>query len=903
MKPSRDHVKKALSLVQSAKDYEFLFKNIKSPDWLEPLIEEGIFDKTAEINEYDDTVEIPDWAPSKYLLKIAEKKSEQVLDILSNLSDTKNPKIISDFLDTAIKLPTHLSVTLVDAYVEWLGSEYVLFFSEKLATLSAKYFEGEFAFQGFKLSESLLTILYVRDADNNTVLKTPYIRGPWEYNRCIDIIRSSITSTTSLFILFDLLANKLTVILMNEKRIEKNENHYSDGSYIWRMDVEENNHSIDNLEDILINWLRDIGSDLIKADSAQLDILLSKLIKMQWPIFIRLGLYFIRKNNHRADLATKCLLNNSFANSRDIWHEYVLLLRDVFPVLENQKKVEILKFNKNLEPPTLKNEYRFYSILYLVKDSLPSEYKADFEQLHDKYGKLDHPEYLFYFSGVTEVKPISAITLQELHEKDFDEIASFLSSWRPPEDERYGEYTYGLSQTIETDVSERSNEYSNNIQKFKLSNCTIVRAIIQGFNNALSSENKFLWDNALEYLSWAVTQSVNAITYKNDADKEMKWSGVKEAACKLIQKGMTSDNNPISLKQRELAWSIIQASLKDSDPDENREAGISIDFHHIAINSTRGIALETAINYGLWVAKTLNLKRYEDGSKEIGELFITLESHLDTEHEKSKAVRSVYGVLLPYLLVLDKEWTRKNVDKIFPPNESEKLLRYAALESYLKYTTPYGEVYNEIQGVYFNAIQHMNSEPLNNEILKSRLADHIVIFYLSGVVTIGSPILNTLYEHSDKNIRSHVIDLIGRLVNDSNAENAMAFWEWRSKVCGKNHDWGELIEFGWWMNSSLPGGWILDQAALVLEKTSTIAPSHMVVETLSDLCLEFPEKVLKVFKLIVDKKVREHGFYLWRSAAEELIPFLLKTEYHDETLQLVEKLGAYGMDEFRNFTK
>jgi hypothetical protein len=126
---------------------------------------------------------------------------------------------------------------------------------------------------------------------------------------------------------------------------------------------------------------------------------------------------------------------------------------------------------------------------------------------------------------------------------------------------------------------------------------------------------------------------------------------------------------------------------------------------------------------------------------------------------------------------------------------------------------------------------------------------------------------------------------MGRYLTKESIIAAINFWEFRIVACDELKDWRELIDFGWWVKSGLLSDeWMLDQVIAVLEKASNINPAYMVVEEISDYASLYPEKVIKIARLIVNNRVNDHGMFMWDKYLHPIIPVLLDSEVRDEEL-------------------
>jgi len=265
-------------------------------------------------------------------------------------------------------------------------------------------------------------------------------------------------------------------------------------------------------------------------------------------------------------------------------------------------------------------------------------------------------------------------------------------------------------------------------------------------------------------------------------------------------------------------------------------------------------------------------------------------------------VRSIYGRWLPWLYLLDPSWTILKLEYIFCHSSLDDSYRLAAWNAFL-FTGPYDNVFELIKDEYLYALDKIEqNEDVTSDNPIIKLVEHIVIFYLRGKISLDDPIILKLYEKANLKIRLYIIYYIGMMLTYENSERAITFWEFCFKRCDKNENWDELVAFGWWIQAEcLNTSWSLEQAILVLKHASHINQSHMIVGKLCVLSQEYPNKVAELFKMIVDKQVKDNELFLWRKTAETLVSQLLNTTAYDITIDVVNKLVAYGFMEFSSF--
>ena len=98
-------VARVLATFKTAADSQFFFDNLTSPEWVEPLMEGGLFDDPAGPVVRGDSTFFPPWGPSRYLARVAEQAPDAVHRAIERIPDNGNPQIYADLVDAALKLP------------------------------------------------------------------------------------------------------------------------------------------------------------------------------------------------------------------------------------------------------------------------------------------------------------------------------------------------------------------------------------------------------------------------------------------------------------------------------------------------------------------------------------------------------------------------------------------------------------------------------------------------------------------------------------------------------------------------------------------------------------------------------------------------------------------------------
>lgn len=929
--PTKENVRAALDKIKRTADYDFFFENLKSAAWLEPLDELNQFSQPSAPLRDGNLVRYPFWPPARYLTRIAPEKPEKVMQVILKVPATDNPRVHEDFVEAALKMPPDVSVKLFERIQEWLMSpdSNLLLLSSKVADYITHIAQSGFLREALRVTNVLLGVKKYEkqwDEDGKTGFikrADPIVRSDWEYNEALKTLAPSFHKQDKVN-LVELLCEKLHQTILIEER--ENDREFRDLSCIWRGAVEDSdqNHEY-GIKDTIINWIRDLSEEVLNEAPELIERLCEHFRAGTFPIFSRFGLHLARLSA-RPDLASKFILDQQLFDCLDVWHEYALLIEAAYPLLSMPEREKLLtmiaadvayKGQEGREVSEEDNERSRYFYYYMLRGHLTGEPKEVFERLHAKFGDLEHPTYHSY-SGGTWVGPTSPKSESDLKTLSIVELKKFLEEWRPAE-KWFSPSIEGLGRTLESVIVERLDEFIEHLEEFKLEEKTYVRAVIQGLSKALAEKKTITWEPVLNFLVWASDKKDESEdnAFEPGEDKDPSWGWSRQAACRLLERGLASEENQVPFILREQAWKVLSSGLSDPHPKEGDEDKYTSNnnFYQTAINSVRGVAMEATVHYALWVKRNLGLSKEDLPVEKAPELFSAFDRHLDLSVERSKAVRSVYGRWMPWLLALNRNWFRSAKEQILPRDEALRGLWAAAWDANILFNQPYTNVFDELRDHYLLAIDRIEpSDDDNAEKSDQRLVDHLINLFLLGQFDLDSEFIVRLYSKLDARLKKRALDMIGRwLANEKYSpdseivKRAISFWNFRVEECRRQKevsDRRELAEFGWWLRSGkFDDKWALEQTIDVLNLCHFITPDHMVMERLMNLVDRYPTLVAEVLRLMVDYRVTDYGFFGWLEDAKVLFSRLLKTEARDIATKAIHKLGAYGFNQFGDLLK
>jgi hypothetical protein len=492
-----------------------------------------------------------------------------------------------------------------------------------------------------------------------------------------------------------------------------------------------------------------------------------------------------------------------------------------------------------------------------------------------------------------------------------DDVIKLLRSWTPSATRSFLlPSREGLARELSTAMQTDPEFFAGKEEAFEGLHPTYVGSFIQASQDLARKGRSFNWDSMLHLCTWAITQptTVSART-GGGKDRDPNWHWTRRAINSLASSGLKGNNIPYELRER--VWTVIAALLDDPDPVADEEGDqVAEDAYARAINSVRGYALEVAVQYGLWVRRQEEKAgRALPSLQEMPELSRELEKRL---YDRSIAVRSVYGRFLPWLLLIDKEWTERQLERVFPQEQTARVLRKAVWDAYVVYTPVYSNVFPSLRGQYQAAIDELAGAQLPANTSRDpqrKLVEHLLVTYWRGAISLDDSLLTTFWKNASKDLRGYVIDFIGRALRtmkqplEAEAETRLkALWTERhnAAVAAENKaDYlKEMSGFGSWFGSGqFDEEWASQQYLSALEFGSRSTALSLVAKRLVGLIDRRPRETLRILGTIID--LPDPNWVVLGSRSE--IENLLKTglESSDElsremAREIVNRLVARG---------
>lgn len=905
----------------------YFFEKCENSRWLTLLKSRGAFKVPQAPLKKDGYIQFLPWPESHYLAKIAADLPEEVYIIIRDLK-TENQTVVNDFLEAALQSPVGIASQYVNLLVKnrWLRGLHNLRLPDKAAVLMQKLAHEGAVTEALILAEVLFSLRSnespeeVREEDSIMLrpVAKPYF-DEWQFGEIVEE-RTEELATKAPKELFEIYIEKLNAAILIEKRKSETDKFY-EYSHIWRPNLRAARSRTEDAKNILLDGVVRLV-EKYKDDPAVLRSFAEALNKRTYGLFrrIEMMIYVESPENFQSE-AGAILSNKEIIKAYNLRREYWQLLGAAYKHLDQEVQNNILEGIEG-GPDFRQGDFtdeQFarlradWKIKYLepIKDYLPEDLAKSQEAAIKTYGdpEYDDGELITWDGGGS---PISA---EELEKLSAEEAFQYFDDYQV-QDDPFGRHSAGgLGMIFSGLVGKNAGKYISSSELFFAQK---IRPIyfyhfIQGLKDSLRNQKCFDWEPVIQLCHRVVVKKEYLAMPANR--EEQDWNSVRRVIADFMGDALGRSDCEVPIVLREQVWLIVADLAEDPEPtqaDEQRQDSEGgFDAMTLAINTTRGEAVRAAVSYGLWVARSLVDKSV--AIKMPSELKELLDKHLDTEHDPSLAIRSVFGVRVPNLAYLNEPWLQENLSKIFSKENQDYLL--AAWDGYLG-NDVIKEVFLILKEEYRNYIQYLGIEERKGyrvRDLDQRFAQHMAVIYIS------EPDHNDLsefyFEHAPAQSRADTINFLGRVVlrqisNLPDRADAVRrigdLWINRISLPETKIDTEELKEFGWWFKCSPFGRKeTLDITikTLLLIKGDIDVP-YEIAEELKSYAAEFPLESITILDLLAraEKETYEH---LYKKEEYREVIQLVKASGNQEAVkiadELINYLGSLGLiEEFQD---
>lgn len=261
--------------------YNYFFQKIDNPAWLLPLKEKGFFKNPIPAIRKDGYIQFPIWPESGYLVKVADKAPNEVLEIIKAFPDTDNERVMDDVANILLKVSPSKAARYTDQLKKYINTSRFLMLHITVSELICKLADNNQHDAALELAKEMLEVS--PDPEKEEKLKSDYVMmkadtkyRDYDYKSIAEKITPSLAKASPLIavdmyteLLQKAISYEYTHLKLEEGEEEKEDpaEKKDDFSYIWRPKIDEDNDHSHDPEDVLTTALRDSVVALMQDSS------------------------------------------------------------------------------------------------------------------------------------------------------------------------------------------------------------------------------------------------------------------------------------------------------------------------------------------------------------------------------------------------------------------------------------------------------------------------------------------------------------------------------------------------------------------------------------------------------------------------------------------------------------
>ncbi|MBA7539906.1 hypothetical protein ES705_32195 [subsurface metagenome] len=746
-----------------------------------------------------------------------------------------------------------------------------------------------------------------------------------------------------------ILSKKLVIIII--KDLEGTDHSIkgdNDLSINWRRLIDEHDYytSKKDIKNVLVSAIRDLIIYIGNKQKGNYNEAIDILRENDYLVFRRLELHAIKNFPEISEkYISEAISNKLYFQELDAILEFYQLLKDCFLYVKQEIQETYVKwiedgpdiesykqsFDKNWGKTPSEKDIESYVQYWRLKKIAPiKQYISD--DIIKKY-KIEEAEvkHVDPFKNLPRVQfgPVSPIKEEKMENMSIQKILKYVKDYQEPEHS----LTFskmGLGRTLGNIVEKRPNEFTEILPEFlKFPELhKYISYLLNGFDAAVKNKINFEWDSIISLCK--------AVLIGNDAQidiskepifyKENTLRDIKTSIGWLFRNGLSNSENSIPFSFKNDIIEILKILANDDEPtleEELKSIKGNWSVRDMSINTVRGIAMNSIIDFGLWNARhSYDENTLSDNSKSKlnNQVKTILKTHLDYIVDPSYTIRYIYGFNLNRLIYLDKLWVTENLKSIFPEENDKQEYWEAAWSGYLDGNSVNHITYEVLRDQYNRALDCFNNENLELKLFNfstERLANEIMRMYINGIEDLRSEnsLVFKFFQKAPDDARKLGIAYIGQNLSnlkdmedyDLVLKRLMELWEERLLVIkniGVDNYQRELAFFLFWFkNSIFDKKWTILKLEEILDLTGGSIDIFIdVLDTFLDYIDEFPLNVINCLEKIIKNQVGTVGYLLFEKKYEPLLAGLLHSENKEakeKARDLINYLGSMDLHYFR----
>lgn len=880
-KPTDELVDRTLGLFEKETDRHHFFSQLKNPHWIQPLSQRGCFTSPPGVRHLPDGfVQFPLWPELQYLNNITREVSDEVIDIVSNLPQTDNPRVYDGVLDIVLMLKGEQSVRLKPKVIEYADLRYYLL-PNKFADLLAHWTAENQTQAALELVKILVRFypdsrdeekrgLQAEYSQNNVIASIDTFLEPaprfddWNYQQIMDKGVRPLAEKEPYGVACMLIDATEKMIRLGKHQNELDSGTKNDFSELWCHKLDEQIlEDMDTKQTLILTMTYACEKVFENGSCEEVEALNGTLTEQRWKVFERLRqhLYALHPREQTRPWIRDLIVYSE--NYAKVWiypYEFQRMIRKSFEVfgttlLTESERAKI--FDLILSDSVLKARRNRMGDQYT--ETVFEQWKRDFYRSRFRpFASVLFGKYTTYFDSFDSNEDEDSITddtyfidtkpkasfvetrspksSDELSELSDEELLCYINEWQ---DEHSDENDWSVQYNIPSLADAFQTVFTESIvpddsrlqfwlqeKRDRIKRPIYVRYIIKAIQTQVEAGVFGPLDGWFGFCTWAVSQNQENETHyvQGDASPDNpNWQPTKQAVGEFVEKCLTKEAN-VPISYRNQLAELLKALCTQSDQKLDNGVRTLLDRNDPlteAINHTRSRALETLIKYGYWV-------RMHDQESELNEVKCILAQRFKTGAEFPLTVPEypILGRNFIHVFNFDKTWTITHKSCFFPQDDMPAWR--AAFSSFLIFTKPYKAIFETVRGDFSFALNKLDcmdqKELLTGDVIAS-LGEHLFNYYIWDMYPLvgTDSLLDHFYQKTNEKrwYWGRLLDHVGRLLRNTGKQLEESL---KSKVTSF-FEWrlevgepSELRDFTCWLDAEcLETDWRLDAYSRILD--------------------------------------------------------------------------------------
>lgn len=929
--PAPEDLQRVRQLLVRPSLRRFFFHHLEHPGWLPPLVASGLIGRPLSPGENEPSIRwsVYAWPEGTYLVRMAKAGADR--DALFQAIDqipptTRNPMAWGIAAEVAIHLPAPHAKKLVNRLKSALDGPIPFLFPERLCALAIRFANAGEKGVAFHLAEKLLEVQsrvppHEVPADTAWVRQDATLRyfAAYEMDELFESLIPALAEVNP-FITLKIL---IRVAAAAAYAAGSDAGGTGDGSRYWRTSPRRG-RPVDSLKDALTHAILTLSVETARKSPNDAARVLEMLEAKELGVLRRVRLLVLAEvgpvqparldqvvvdealfDGYEYQEEYETLLQRQFRNASEPARQtHIRLIREEIP---RAQVVDYLQFLGNAEPTEQDirevGAGRTVRLIERLGEPVPEELRALLDEQRAYLAVLEarraerHPPE----RGAVDLEPLERATPQEL--------VVLLDDWTAaPRDSRVPEPQ--VASLLRRRVTEDPQGHEI-IGRLRWTDLPLIwlREVLHGWVDALGRGMDLPWKAVLDAAEWLVVAQTSDFTLADNRATELLRES-KTAALKLIANGAQANRLAIDLTSQ--AWRVLGAAQVSFDEVED-DPKISAYPRGFAGAAIAGQAVRAAVELAL-----VSIRRRAEGCLDAPApeaALPILGAALGSAGDAATAARIMTGAYLPWLILVDAEWTVSRAASLFPagfaPGSEDP-----AWQAYL-HSGFYPGVFELLRPTYLAAAQELAGASLpESEIRDSptqQLCSHVAWAYLRGAISAGETdrLLETVFADTPVSALGHVYGEIYREVTDAGEkvaagvpERLVSLWEWRldelESRTGLPRSSEEARELAWLFQvAHLPDA----RALQLLRRTLAISGGRAAFppwERLAAVAAADPPTALDVAQRLISVELASDRPHLDREEVTMVLRVgMADRRTREATTRLVHDLGDASFDEFR----